>query len=160
MRASVARSLSDRPVTKETIVQATNEEILPVIRRQREILNYELVEKSELESRGEGVYEEIWRSAEVPTNCGIMAGALICGSNEDGTVSCGIVSHCTFNSALGVLAKIGVQSGVADATTSHVLLDAQWEVDATDRQIYLTVCDGAYAALKWVAVTKVITLER
>lgn len=137
-----------------------NEEILPVIRRAREVMNYELVEKADVTTDGTGAATEIWRSPELPTNCGVLAEAKASGSNATGTVAAGVVIRRYFNSAAGVISALGVSTGDAWTTATHVLLDATWNVDASARQVYLTVNDGAYASLDWTAVIKVVTLDR
>lgn len=159
MRATIARAISDRPVKKGDEDRFLNEELVSVVRKQRDVLNYETHEKNTLTSAGTGAYEEIFRSSELPTSASLVAEARVGCSNADGSIAGAIVVRRAFNSAALAVTALGVDAGDAWTTTSHVLIDARWNVDAVNRQLYLTVCDGAYAALSWSCVTRVLALE-
>lgn len=157
-RPTVITTIRERPIEEKAHLDATNVELVPVIKSARAALNAEPKFWADYTSTLTGTDETAWESEDMPDDGVWHVRATVTGMATDGSgkaasyeLSALVQSLATVVAPVGALAKTAWETDAA--------LDANIGYDATERIVAVTVNDGALAEMQWrvvVHITEVV----
>lgn len=154
-RPTVIEAIRERPIEEKNLVEATNLEVVKVLRSTRNAINSRPRFWADFTTAASGTNETAWESEEMPTDGAWHIRAYVVGMATDGTgknasyeMSALVQSLSSTLSPIGSLTKTAWESDAA--------LDANIGYDATERIVAVTVNDGALAAMQWRIVVDIV----